>query len=237
MNREYHAWHSWRLGRRMELLLFGHGGEPVILFPTSRGRFYQNEDYKLIEAIRDRIEAGRYLVVCIDAVDHESWYNGRAHPRDRVRRHEQYESYILNEVVPFARSRSSGGRLTLGGCSFGGFHTIQIGLRNPWTFQRLVSMSGKFDTEGFLGGYHDQSVYFHSVFQWLPNLGDRALLEQLYRIEIILATGDHDPCKGSSERLAGMLWNKGIGNHLSIWKDGVHDWPLWRQQIREYLPW
>jgi S-formylglutathione hydrolase FrmB len=33
-----------------------------------------------------------------------------------------------------------------------------------------------------------------------------------------------------------MLWAKGTGNHLTVW-DGVHDWPLWQRQIREYLPW
>jgi esterase/lipase superfamily enzyme len=236
MKREYHAWYSERLGRKMELLVFGHGGEPVILFPTSRGRFYENEDFKLIEAMTDRIDAGRYTIVCVDSIDSESWYNERVRPALRVLRHEQYESYLLYEVVPFARSHSSGGRLTLGGCSFGAFHAIQIGLRNPTVFQRLLSMSGKFDTEGFLSGYHDQRVYYHSVFEWLPNLTDRQKLDELYKVEITLATSDQDSCRGSSERLSGMLWAKGIGNHLTVW-DGVHDWPLWRRQIREYLPW
>ncbi|MBC8077315.1 MAG: esterase, partial [Chloroflexales bacterium] len=39
MHRSYHAWHSPALGRTMELLVFGHGGTPVLVFPTSRGRF------------------------------------------------------------------------------------------------------------------------------------------------------------------------------------------------------
>jgi esterase/lipase superfamily enzyme len=236
MNREYHKWHSDRLGRTMELLLFGHGGNPVILFPTSRGRFYQNEDFGLIGAMADRVDAGRYLIVCVDSIDEESWYNHSVPPLVRVARHAQYEAYIVHEVVPLARGRASGGRLTLGGCSLGGFHTAQIGLRNPTVFQKLLSMSGKFDTEGFLDGYHDQSVYFHSAFQWLPNLSDRGILGQLQRQEIVLATTDRDSCKPSNERLSGLLWSKGIGNHLSVWRDADHDWPVWRQQIREYLP-
>ncbi len=236
MERTYHQWHSKHLGRKMEILLFGHSGDPVMLFPTSRGRFYQNEDFGLVAAMADRIDAGRYLVACVDSVDEESWYNKGAHPRDRVRRHEQYEAYIVQEAVPFLRGKATGGRLTLGGCSFGGFHTIQIGLRNPRVFQKLLSMSGKFETEDFLDGYHDQSVYFHSVFQWVPNLTDRALLERLYEVEIILATADRDMCKPSNEKLSGVLWQKGIGNHLSVWRDADHDWPVWRQMIREYLP-
>src|ERR1700761_2771380 len=36
MNREYHKWWSQRLGRDMELLVFGHSGVPAIVFPTSQ---------------------------------------------------------------------------------------------------------------------------------------------------------------------------------------------------------
>jgi esterase/lipase superfamily enzyme len=220
----------------MELLVFGHAGDPVILFPTSRGRFYQNEDFGLVGAIADRIDAGRYVVVCVDSVDEESWYNERAHPAERVRRHEQYESYIVHEVIPFAHGKSTGNRLLVGGCSFGGFHAVQIGLRNPWHVQRVLSMGGKFETEGFLDGYHDQSVYFHSAPQWVPNLSDKKILDQMYKQDIILAVGERDFCRSSNERLSALLWQKGIGNHLSIWNNAEHDWPVWRQMIREYLP-
>ena len=59
MNREYHRWYSERLHRDMEVLLFGHSGEPVLLLPTSKGRFYQAEDFGLIGAIADCIAAPR----------------------------------------------------------------------------------------------------------------------------------------------------------------------------------
>ncbi len=237
MNREYHVWHSPNLNRPMELLLFGHSGEPVLVFPTSLGRFYQAEDFGLVGALRDKIEAGRYLVVCVDSVDRESWYNRNVHPADKVVRHEQYERYILDEVVPLLRHRASPGRLTLAGCSFGGFHTGLIGLRHPTVFQRLVAMAGKFETEMFLRGHHDERVYFHSPLQWVPNLSDPRQLEPLFRQEIILAVGEHDFCRSSTEKLSGTLWNKGIGNHLSIWNGASHDWPVWREMARTYLPW
>lgn len=38
MNREYHKWYSDRLGREMEMLVFGYSGLPVLVFPTSGGR-------------------------------------------------------------------------------------------------------------------------------------------------------------------------------------------------------
>jgi esterase/lipase superfamily enzyme len=236
MNREYHRWYSERLGRDMELLLYGHSGEPVLLLPTSRGRFYQAEDFGLIGALADRIQAGRYLVVCADSVDAESWFNTGIHPHERVARHAAWESYLLHEVVPLVRARSTGGRLTLGGCSFGGFHTYNVGLRHPGVFQRLLSMGGKFETEDFLDGYQDESVYFHSSMQWLHGLSDGAQRAALQRVEMILAVGEHDFCRPSNENLSTLLWRQDIGHQLAIWGGGTHDWPVWRQMLQHYLP-
>ncbi len=237
MNREYHRWYSERLGRDMEVLLFGHSGEPVLLLPTSRGRFFQAEDFGLIGAIADRIQAGRYVVVCADSVDEESWFNQGLHPRDRLARHAQWESYLLHEVVPLLNQRSTSGRLTLAGCSFGGFHTYNVGLRHPHVFRRLISMGGLFETDQFLDGHQDDSVYFHSCTQWLPNVSDPAQLSALQKVEMVLAVGEHDFCRPSNERLSSLLWKKDIGHHLAVWEGAPHDWPVWRRMIQQYLPW
>jgi esterase/lipase superfamily enzyme len=59
MNREYYKWYSERLGRPMELLVFGHAGEPALVFPTSGGRFFEFEDRGMVAALADKIDAGR----------------------------------------------------------------------------------------------------------------------------------------------------------------------------------
>ena len=58
MNREYHKWYSLSLGRDMELLLFGHAGRPVIVFPTSMGRFFDYENRNMIGIVGDQYERG-----------------------------------------------------------------------------------------------------------------------------------------------------------------------------------
>src|SRR5450755_1888028 len=121
MNREYHKWYSPALGRDMELLIFGHGGAPYIVFPTSMGSFHEYEDRGMIEAVRDKYENGGLQAFCVDSVDRESWYNKWAHPHVRVKRHMQYERYILDEVVPLIRTRNWGSLGTTG-CSFGAYH-------------------------------------------------------------------------------------------------------------------
>ena len=100
MNREYHKCRSSRLGREMELLVFGHAGLPVLVFPTSGGPFYEFEDRGMIAALADKIDAGSLQFFCVDSVNDESWYNRRAHPRQRIARHMQYEEYLLHETNP-----------------------------------------------------------------------------------------------------------------------------------------
>ncbi|KAB2859175.1 MAG: esterase, partial [Anaerolineae bacterium] len=58
MNREYHAWHSPTLNRKMELLVFGHAGAKVLIFPTSQGKFYEWEDRGMMWALGEHLERG-----------------------------------------------------------------------------------------------------------------------------------------------------------------------------------
>ena len=101
MNREYHKGYSQELNRDMDLLVFGHAGAPLVVFPTSMGRFFEYEDRGMVAALASKIESGQLRVFCPDAVDSESWYNRGVHPRVRVMRHLQYERYLLHEFVPF----------------------------------------------------------------------------------------------------------------------------------------
>src|ERR1700756_5219049 len=101
MNRQYHRWHSPALGRDMELLVFGHGGARVLVFPTSMGRFHDWEDRGLVGSLADPIERGLVQLFCVDSVDSESWYAHDKPLAERVVRHEQYDRYLIGEVVPF----------------------------------------------------------------------------------------------------------------------------------------
>jgi esterase/lipase superfamily enzyme len=47
--------------------------------------------------------------------------------------------------------------------------------------------------------------------------------------------GRDDPLRGESERLSGVLWDKGIGNALRLWDGWAHDWPYWPHMLRCYI--
>jgi len=84
MLREYRRWHSPSLNREMELLVVGHDGAPVLVFPTSMGKFYEWEDRGMLELLRGQVEQGWLQFYCVDSVDAESWYCRGAHPGGRA---------------------------------------------------------------------------------------------------------------------------------------------------------
>jgi esterase/lipase superfamily enzyme len=236
MVREYHKCHSSHLGREMELLVFGHAGLPVVVFPTSGGRFYEFEDRGLIGALAGRIDAGEVQAYCVDSVDMESWYNRQVPPRWRIARHVQFEDYVIHEVVPLLRLKNSDPHLVSLGCSFGGYHAVNIALRHPDVFTGFLSMSGFFDLKKFLHGYYDQDCYFNLPTDYLPNLCDPWYFEHYRRNSYVLATGWDDQCLGQNQYLDQVMSAKGIPHKLFVWDSyNAHDWPTWMRMVEQYV--
>lgn len=236
MNREYHKWYSPRLGREMELLVFGHGGLPVLVFPTSGGRFFEFEDRSMVAALADRLGSGGLQLFCVDSVDNESWYNRNVPPRWRIARHIQFEDYLTGEVVPLIRQKNQDAHLVALGCSFGGYHAANIAFRHPDLFTGLLSMSGAFEISSFLHGYYDRDCYFHLPTHYLLGMQDPWYLERFRRNTYILATGWDDQCLEQNRTMDRILNEKGIPHKLYIWDSwNSHDWPTWQRMVQQYL--
>ncbi|MGE5190219.1 MAG: alpha/beta hydrolase-fold protein, partial [Gemmatimonadota bacterium] len=103
MNVEYEKRRSRCLDRDMELKIYGRSGKPAVVFPSAGGRFFEYEDFGMVDACRPAIDAGKLVLFTVDSVDRESWMNEGAHPADRARRHNDYDRYIVDEVVPYVR--------------------------------------------------------------------------------------------------------------------------------------
>jgi len=236
MNREYHKWYSNTLQREMELLIFGHGGLPLLVFPTSMGRFYDYEGRGMIDAIGHKYENGERQAFCVDSVDSESWYNKQVHPSQRARRHNEYDRYLSDEIVPFIRSRNSSPDLIATGCSFGGYHSMNFALRHPDLVKGAVSMGGAFDIKQFLDGYYDDNCYYNCPPDFLPGLNDPFYLDLIRGQKLVLATGEYDICLDENIRLGGILSSKGLPHWLDVWGNGTgHDWPWWQQMAGKFL--
>ena len=235
MHRQYYRWWSPSLHREMELLEFGHAGAKIVAFPSSMGRFFEWEDQGMPQALRHQLENGWFQLVCIDSVDKESWYNKLAHPGARVWRHEQYDLYVLNEVLPFAHSRNPHPYTIVAGASFGAYHALDFGLRHPDRVNRILAMSGLCDVRPFADGFYNDLVYFHNPVDFIPNESDPWRLGHLRRQDIILAVGKDDRLVHQNRELSGKMWGKGIGNALREWDGFAHDWPVWHRMMNMYV--
>lgn len=234
MNREYHRWYSPSLGRDMELLVFGHAGARLLIFPTSKGRFYEWEDRGMIEVMRDSIEKGWLQVFCVDSVDEESWYARWKWPGDRAWRHVQYDSYIRNEVIPFTQ-RNPNPFMIVMGASFGAYHAVNFAFRYPYLVGRVLGLNGLYDIRDWTDGHHDNNIYFNNPIEYIANEHDPVRLAQLRAMDIILTTSEDEALRWETERFSQLLWSKGIWHALRVWKGWAHDWPYWKEMIRLYL--
>ena len=235
MERVYRKWWSPALGRDMELLRFGSHGTPVLVFPTSMGRFYQWEDFGLVGHMAPRIEAGWLQLWCVDSVDSESFYAKGRPPQERVARHLEYERYILEEVIPAIRAENATPFLIGAGASFGASHVAMLATRKPGVLNKAVCLSGAYDMSRWLDSWRDGEAYFVDPLAFLPGLTDDHYLAPLRDTEFVIATGENDPNANDSRRLAALLQEKGVSADLHLWDGWAHDWPYWKEMVDVFL--
>lgn len=226
----------------MELLAFGHAGAKVLVFPTREGRFFDYENWGLVDAVRKPLEDGRLRLYCVDGVDSESLYCRTAPPPARVERHRQFEAYVLNEVIPLMKAENGMPTLVAHGCSIGAYHAVTLALRHPGLFHKVVGLSGRYDLtrpvgpfEDLFSGHYDQDVYFITPNHFVPNLEDAGLLTALRNTEITLAVGAEDPFHESNRRLSEALAVKGVGHQFAVWPGEAHRARFWREMVPQYL--
>jgi esterase/lipase superfamily enzyme len=219
----------------MELLVFGDGGTPVLVFPTSMGRFYQWEDFGMIAHMAERIEEGWLQLWCVDSVDAESFYDKKRRAEERAERHLAYERYVVDEAIPAIRAENPVDYLIAAGASFGALHAMTLATRRPGLVRKAIGMSGAYDTARWLDGQREGEAYFVSPLAFLPSLSDERYLAPLRATEMVIATGHDDRNVDDSRRLAAILQEKGVPASLHIWDGWAHDWPYWKEMVDVFL--
>ncbi|MDX2197266.1 MAG: alpha/beta hydrolase-fold protein [Cytophagales bacterium] len=242
MNREYHKWHSPSLNREMELLIFGHAGARVLVFPTRSGRFFDYENWGMVDTLKSSIEQGHIQLYCVDSIDGESFYCYWRSPASRMKWHNLYERYIIDEVIPLTRVKNNNIVMIAHGCSMGAYHAMTLAFRHPQHFGKVVALSGRYDLtkpmgtfRDLLDGYYNDDVYYHMPSHFVPKMQDDVLLSQLKRMEIIIAVGKTDAFKDNNVEYSDVLVQKNIPHKFDIWDEEAHHPKYWKQMIKMYL--
>lgn len=231
MQENYFKWYSPNLSRDTEMLVFGHAGYPVVLFPTSMGSFHENKDMGLIESASWYLEQGLIQIYCPDSIDKDSFYNKQIHPVHRIENHNWYDKMICHELVEKIRHNTPSGKVVMAGCSFGGYHATNFAFRHPGYVSHLFSMSGIFNIKSYLDGFHNDTVFYHTPDDYLHGLNDY----ELWNMDIALGTSNWDICFDANLKMSKLLAQKNMEHWLDIRQDKQHDWPLWKEMFPHYL--
>ncbi len=241
METDYQKWFSRNLNQDMEIKVYGFAGKPMLVFPPQSGRFFDFENFGMIATIEPWISSGKVKVIAVDSVDSQSWANWDAHPAERARRHEEYDRYITQEVMPFIRMNGEGwqGKTLLSGASMGAYHACNFFFRHPDLFDSVIALSGIYKLNMFIGDYMDDLVYFNSPLAYLPGMDDEWYLSQYQQSQIIFCVGQgawEEEMLEDTREMQCVLEEKGIPFWVDYWGYDVnHDWPWWRKQLPYFL--
>jgi len=238
VHREIQKWQSPNLNKDMEIVVYGHYGYALLMFPTAAADYLEYERFQLIDAIAPFINDGKLKAFSINSINNESWLNRDMHPSHKAIRHQQYNQYVTEEVAPFIRAHCSPDvPIVTTGASLGALHAANSFFRRPDLFAGTIAMSGSYDLKSYTKGYYDDNCYFNSPIDYLPQWNDEKILNTLRDKSIIIASGQgsyEDP--NASTRLSEILNSKGIQHWLDLWGfDMPHDWPTWRQMLPYFL--
>ena len=238
--REHHKHYSQSLCRDMEYKVYGESGHPVMVFPPQDGRFFDYENFGMIEALAPWIESGKIRVISVDSVDKDSWSAVGGNIQQRIDLQERWFNYIINELIPVVST--PGETFIATGCSMGAFHAANFFFRRPDLFDTTISLSGFYHADFFFGlNYNNSMVYDNSPLDFLPNMPDNHPYIELYRKRnIIICVGQgawEEDMIDSTRRLEKVLQEKGIPAWIDYWGHDVnHDWPWWLKQIVYFIP-
>ena len=246
MEIRYLKHYSGYLYREMEIKIYGHAGKPVLFIPCQGGRFFDFENFKMLDHWARWIEEGKCTVYSIDTIDNETFANKGGDCRRRIELHEDWYNYVIEEVVPTIR-HLSGERngydqmITAFGCSMGAQHAANIFFRRPDLFDQVFAISGVYDSRDAFGDYMDDLVYRNSPVDYLSNMpADHPYIQMYNERKIIIVVGQgawEDVLKASTGWLKYVLEQKGIHATVDFWGHDVnHDWPWWYKMVAHYVP-
>lgn len=235
MNREITSWYSPALEREMPIAMYGHYGFALLLIPTAAADYLEYERFQMMDALQPLIDSGKVKVFSINSINNESWLNNNMLPEHKAIRHNQFNEYVFNEVIPFIRNNTSNDTfIYTSGASFGALHAMNLFLKKPDLINGVISMSGVYDLSEYTKGHWDEQVYFNSPIHYTPNLTDPWYLDKIkasHHIHIYTGSGDFEDPE-ANKRFSQVLWDKGIWHDLDIWGPDIkHDWPTWRAML------
>ncbi len=245
MNTEAAELWSDAIGAAGTVIRYGHWGRPVLVFPSEQGKAFDFENNGMVGAVSGLLDSGRVKLYCVDSYDAASWSDHSVELEERARRHGNYESWIIDQVVPWILADCGGEPVELAtlGCSLGAYHAANFALKRADLFPLALCFSGNYDPAAWNGwGERGSTAYFNNPMDYVNHLDGDHLAWLRERISLLLVCGqgaweDSTGSLPSTRQFAQLLAGKQLRHELDLWGyDVPHDWPSWRAQLAHHLP-
>jgi len=223
--------YSHILRRDINILISGHLGYPILMFPTSMGGYLQNKEFGLLDTVDDLVDAGKIKLYNVETIDFQSFYAKDLPAQAKIYNYNLYTQFLKEELVPAIQIECGVHRIAVAGCSFGGYHCTNFAFKNPDLVAHLFSMSGAFSIKSFIKNHYDDNVYFNEPMDFMNHVESW----KFKHMNIVLGTSDGDICREDNLQMSILLSNKGINHIYDEKRWASHDWPLWKIMFSEYV--
>ena len=234
------------IDRGMTVITYGHYGRPVLVFPSEAGRAWDFENNGMVGAVADLINAGRVKLYCVDTFDAETWSDTGLPIEERALRHEAYEPWLTDNVVPFVHhdtapacgadhDRLQPGRLPR--------RALRAPARRPVRRSRSACPATTTCPPGGRGATAATRPTSPTPPTTCPTSAVTTSTGCARGCRVLLVVGqgawETHPTGSlpSTIKLADLLQEKGIRCELDLWGfDVSHDWEWWQRQLAHHLP-
>ena len=200
------------------LLLHGYGGN--------------HEDWSKNVDLEEKVDQYQLLIVCPDG-SKNSWYLDSP-----VEKKSQYETFIIQELIPWLKEYYRIARLGITGLSMGGHGSLYLAFRNQGVFHAVSSLSGgvdltystvKWEIANKIGNYEQYPQ------RWEENsVVNMVSLIENKNLNIFIDCGINDFFIDCNRSLHKNLLIAGVNHHYTE-KKGIHNWDYWINNIDDHL--
>lgn len=239
LSAQYERMPSEHFGRPVHLWRFGHGGRPVIAFPTAGGYAHEWQHHGVVEALGDHLARGHLRLYCPETNVSETWTSAHWDVGQRMRRHAAYERFVTEELIARVQRETGRDDVLMMGCSVGALYAVNFALKFPHLVSQAVGLSGRYSGKFFTDGQGDDSVYYNDPLSYAWNLNGEHLQRIRGNTHITLVCGRgnfEQTCLAETQKLSLALQRRGVPVWTDLWgQDVAHEWHWWRRQIRFHI--
>lgn len=216
-------WWSPSLGKNSRIEVIGLSGTPVILISENEETGEKKMKNMLINAISYQLENGHNQLYSLKIPLEERIDNPSVSPEIRLVRNDQFECYVIEEVIPRIHEENKNKFIILAGVGLGAYYAVNFAFKHPDNFGKLIAISGRYDARSFFKTFYNDDVYYNNPVDYMTNLDDARYMNGIHNIDIRIAAGNEDPHITDTYRLCEVLQQKGVSYELDIWNVNDHD--------------